>query len=411
MAAVTGKIEADFSQFETEVKKAEVSLRGMEAGAAKVAVAIDNMSEGTTPGINSLRDSFGQVDQVLAASGVNIGKYVRGLSEIAEASGKSAGQIGLMGTAGLVAGAAITGWQIGRAIADFFELDTAIAKATASLMGWGDVAAEVGGAKQDTINRAIAAGAAATISYADAIQYMVVAEQKKADAYAVSTTRLAAAQREVRGLSAATIEAIAIAQQAGATQQEITRHFNISADALRVLAEEQREAAKATKEHEQAQLAMIKNYTDARSNAMKRMHAEEAAQMEAAMQQRIEQEELFNQLDIKARLNRQQSMNEQAAADAAAEERRIAANQADIDRILAAGPASTGGTAVSARSQPGSALGNPGGFASVMNSPPSIVINAQGALLNNPNTLNELARMVEDALARRGSLGNTYTRR
>jgi hypothetical protein len=39
------------------------------------------------------------------------------------------------------------------------------------------------------------------------------------------------------------------------------------------------------------------------------------------------------------------------------------------------------------------------------------VINAQGALLNNPDTLNMLARMVEDALARRGSLGTTYTRR
>jgi hypothetical protein len=76
---------------------------------------------------------------------------VRALGQLGEAAGKTASEIGLIGTAGLVLGAAIGGWKIGRAIADFFSLDEAIGNATAKLLGWGDAQAAASGARGDVL--------------------------------------------------------------------------------------------------------------------------------------------------------------------------------------------------------------------------------------------------------------------
>jgi hypothetical protein len=94
-----------------------------------------------------------------------------GIQLLGDASGLTTGNLGKLGSAAAVAGAAFAGWQIGRAIAQVFDLDTKIANLTARLMGWGDLAGQTAGAKQDVINRAMAQGAAATISYTDAIKF------------------------------------------------------------------------------------------------------------------------------------------------------------------------------------------------------------------------------------------------
>jgi hypothetical protein len=412
--AITGQLIADFSNFETEVKKAEVSLQRMEGGAAKAAVAIDRMSEGTTPSVNTLRESFGQVDQVLAASGVNIGKYAKGLFEIGEMSGKTASQIGALGTAASVFGAAMAGYQFGTWIAGWTGLAEAVDKYAVSLS---NLPAEVAAAKQDVLNRATEIAKRVVTDYAEAQRIVATETQRHVAGLQNWGAVLSTAQQRVKELTAAQIADIEVMQRADAPLADIIAKHQISALGLKLLAESQREAGKAADEHtrtlKEQQAALEKINTDYAKRidlALHQIKVEDLAAEAAVRRRNEEQAALFEDLDIQARLNRQAEERAREAADAAAEERRIAANQAEIDAILASGPASTGGTGVSPGSQPLSFGGRPG-FASVMNSPPSVVINAQGALLNNPDTLNMLARMVEDALARRGSLGTTYTRR
>jgi len=77
-----------------------------------------------------------------------------GLNDVAEGAGLTVAQLGLLGTATAVVGTAMAAWNIGRSIADFFELDDAISTSVASMMGWGDVAGEEAGAAADVLARA-----------------------------------------------------------------------------------------------------------------------------------------------------------------------------------------------------------------------------------------------------------------
>lgn len=102
----------------------------------------------------NLGASMRQFDGVLSSVGVNIGAQSRALEDLANASGKSASQIGVLGVAGLATGAGIAGWQTGRAISEFFGLDKSIGDATARLLGFGDVAGQEAAAGNDVLARA-----------------------------------------------------------------------------------------------------------------------------------------------------------------------------------------------------------------------------------------------------------------
>lgn len=93
-----------------------------------------------------------------------------GLQLVGEAAGLTTAALGPLGTAAAVAGAAFVGWQLGRAIDELTGLSGAVERATVRLFGLSD-AAQVAGAKQDVIDRAVRNGAASTITYAQAIEY------------------------------------------------------------------------------------------------------------------------------------------------------------------------------------------------------------------------------------------------
>ena len=177
--AVSAAFTADFSQFKTATDDANAKLDSLGATAGRAELKLVKLTGATTAGVgptNTLRQSFQQFDGALAAVGVNISPQIRGIEDIASAAGKTAGELGKFATAGLAAGAAMAGWQTGRAIAEFFGLDQAIAGATARLIGW-DAAQVTEAAKLDVIAKAIANGADAWISYAEAIAF----NQKKHD--------------------------------------------------------------------------------------------------------------------------------------------------------------------------------------------------------------------------------------
>lgn len=151
---ISATFTADFTQFVGETKKADASLQGLMGRSVRLG---DEFAK-TQSNADRFRGSLSQFDGVLASLGVNIGSEVRALGELGAAAGKTASEMGLIGTAGLAAGAALAGWQIGRAVADFFDLDKAISETTAALLGWGDVSAEVAGAQADLHARIMATG-------------------------------------------------------------------------------------------------------------------------------------------------------------------------------------------------------------------------------------------------------------
>lgn len=201
---------------------------------------------GTTSNLTGVYKTF---DNVLQAVGINIGSEAKGILQLAENSGKTVSQMGLLSTAALGAGAAFAGWNIGRWIADVLDLDNKIAGLTSRLMGYGDLAAETAGAKQDVINRAIAAGAKETISYAQAITFLAE-RQKDLDAqYVVSGQRLADTQKSIRGLSEAKRDAIVRAKELGATEEQIHRVYGVSADVIKELVRQKEAASAASEKH------------------------------------------------------------------------------------------------------------------------------------------------------------------
>lgn len=177
----------------------------MKATAEQLQFVARSADSAGTSGQN-VTAAYRQFDGVLQSMGINLGPQVKAIEDIAGAAGKSAKDVGALGAAGLALGAAYAGWNVGRMIANFFDLDTKIAGATARLMGYGDVAAETAGAKQDVINRAIKNGADATISYTDAIEFNIQAMQKsigaQATVAAATDTSSAASAQQTETLSA-----------------------------------------------------------------------------------------------------------------------------------------------------------------------------------------------------------------
>lgn len=98
-----------------------------------------------------------------------------GIQLVGEASGITTKNLGTLGSAAAVAGTAFAGWQIGRLIADMTGLDSVMEKFWNRLRGVNQelVVSQI---QEETRQRAVAAGAAATISYLDAVQYLMRVE-------------------------------------------------------------------------------------------------------------------------------------------------------------------------------------------------------------------------------------------
>lgn len=113
-----------------------------------------NAARGAETSHQGLTTSLRAFDGVLQGLGVNIGPQAKLVEDLASAAGKTATELGGVAVSGLAVGAAIGGWEIGRAASEFFDLDEKIGDATAALLGFGDVAGEKAAAKADVLARA-----------------------------------------------------------------------------------------------------------------------------------------------------------------------------------------------------------------------------------------------------------------
>jgi hypothetical protein len=266
--AVTAKFVSDFTEFYSGIDKAVAKTDDFERSATKADKATKNWST-----------AFGQADSILQQVGVNVGGAGRAIDEISNAAGKSAKEIGLLGSAALVAGAAMAGWNFGRAIAGFLGLDEAIANGTATLLGWGDAIAQTSSAQTDTINAAIKNGAAATISYSEAIKFntefhkkrlAVVKESNKADeetkaAMVELNSAGATYQKTIEGLDGATVEAVKHYLDAGVSQGTLATAYGLTATQVNAVAQSLKAAETADKawlEQMKASAAEAEAYRD-----------------------------------------------------------------------------------------------------------------------------------------------------
>jgi hypothetical protein len=318
--AVTGEFRADFSSFNDAVQGAQARLVGFEGSAKQVESSLRLMTQsqeqmldkigaaggriqdvgaaagGATSLVGGLSASYKGMDSAMQAVGLHIGPQVKGLLEIGTAATAGAASLGVLGTAGAVFASAMAGWKIGRMISDFLGLDAAIQGAAESLGLIGSVAGETAAAKQDTINLAIAKGAAETINYANAIKFLAEQGQIATDKQINWRDRLADSYRELRNLTDAQKIEIGIAQEAGATTEQLTNKYGIHANTLKLLQIE----------------------TDKTTAAQKKLNEERQKDLDAAEKRRVANEAGIAQMDIDKRL-----MDDRAKFDAEQEALRI----------------------------------------------------------------------------------------
>src|SRR5262245_9332621 len=241
---ITAKFQADFTDFYAATKKAETSLDNLGAATEK--------SRGF---IGGLAGSLGQFDRIFASAGVNIGSTVSALNEMSSAVGKTTTELGLFTTAGIAAGTAMGAYGLTRSLLEATgaaaAVDAAFQKAGEQIMFTGAALdAAVGGAKQDVINKAIRDGAAATITYADAIKYNNEMARQHTLALETST-------RRIQGYEAA-LEKVAksgnwqqLTEDMNSnvfTQKEIAARYGISVEAVEHLTRTEKANADAAKE-------------------------------------------------------------------------------------------------------------------------------------------------------------------
>ncbi len=183
--ALTGKLEADFDDFDDACTKSEAKLGSFQAAAGRTELTLVKMTKGASAGtapVNDLRTAFQQFDGALAAVGVNLGPQVRGIEDLATAA-KSGGEgMGLLAKAGLAFGAGMAAYGITRAALEFAGLNTAIDKAAERWFRWdlglGDPKAAAAAAAIDVLAKASRIAGIEVTSLSQAVKINEDAQQK-----------------------------------------------------------------------------------------------------------------------------------------------------------------------------------------------------------------------------------------
>lgn len=143
MAQLSGVMTADFSDFHFEIDKSVTKLKELEGATGH-----------TTGTFNQLDQGLSAADKTLGALGIHIGPQIQAMRELGNVAGLTFDKLGLWGSLGLAASIGTATYQLTTMITEWTGLDKVIGDATASLLGWGDVAAQRAGAGMDVLNRA-----------------------------------------------------------------------------------------------------------------------------------------------------------------------------------------------------------------------------------------------------------------
>jgi hypothetical protein len=194
--AVTGKFDADFEDFKREVDESTDKLKSMETQADAVGQAVDKALQpnaGGGGGLDALGGALGGIGTSAKSASTELGNLAVA-NQAAVAGGAEVVSVAEMEAAGFLtlqtqitntvtevvsmtgaielAGSALIGWKVGRAISELFGLDEIIGNATAKLLGMGDAAGEAAAAGADTLARASQAAGYAITNMNEAVKVL-----------------------------------------------------------------------------------------------------------------------------------------------------------------------------------------------------------------------------------------------
>lgn len=248
-------------------------------GFLKISEAARGIGKSTADAVGPVTDLHGALntfDSVLNAVGIHITPEVRALGELGTASGQTVSQLGALATAGLAVGAGIGGWKIGRAIAEFFDLDDAISRVAAHLLGFGDVAAQVAGANADKLAEASRRAGHEITDMGIATAILSAGLHDVRTNAQLSAQMVAIWHQEIKavGDDLPSLTKDLASQNFGV--KDLAERYHVSVEALQLFAREQDNAAKATKDanaeiekSNQAQLSRLRDTLSANAAAAK----------------------------------------------------------------------------------------------------------------------------------------------
>lgn len=282
--AMVYRIGANLDELKKNLAEGKAIIASVNADVARItgtaAPALKTTKDGIRDAVaptNDLHKSFMQVDSILAALGINIGKETKALEEMRAAA--MAGSEGLSGfaQAGLAVGAAFAGWKAGRWIADIFDLDTKIGDATARLLGFGDAAGDVAGMNADILAKASKAAGMEIKSLTLAMAINEDVAKKHAESFNTSANRVNGWKSEIAKVQAeGSLGKLSTDLESQNFElKELSERYHVSTDALKYFTNEQEKSAKAVEENNKRMLDAL------------------SKQMKAAKEQREEQEKLF----------------------------------------------------------------------------------------------------------------------
>lgn len=241
---------------------------GMQELASATRKAGDEARSASTKA-TGLTSTYKQFDGILQSLGINITKHVKGIEDATAAASNSASSFMKWGVAiGGAAAAFKVGWDFGTWISEVTGAGEAIEQLAKDLKIFGDES-QTAAAKQDVINRAIENGADANITYAQAVEFNIKAAKDATNAAIDWTARMEEARAEIKTLTDAELEEIAVAKQLGATTDQLSASFNLSEDALRLVdgrlrevADSKKAAAAAAEDVDKATQKLTKSVSD-----------------------------------------------------------------------------------------------------------------------------------------------------
>ena len=223
MAALTGTMNADFSDFFFEIDKAKIKLHELESASGETDNALGGMADGLQ-----------QVDKTLGLFGVRIGPQIQAMRELGNVSGLTFEKLGAFGSLGLVAAVGAATYKLTEMAVEFTGLDTVIGNATAKLIGWGDVAAANAGAQTDALALATQRAGYAVTTLSEAIRVNLEWNKQNAAAFNTGAQRLADWDRQISKVrQSGDLETITRELKEGSsTVKQLAERFGISAEAI-----------------------------------------------------------------------------------------------------------------------------------------------------------------------------------
>lgn len=271
---LTGALQADFSDFVNESKKATAALDQMDAEAKKTGATLaktGSVMDGftgkkTVSSLGDLSQGLRTVDSSLSALGYNVGKPIAAIEELGRVSSTSIASLGALGQAGLVLSAAMAGWELGKWIGDISGMDAAAKVLQEDLLGWNNRAQEAA-IGQEVLAKASKTAGRTITDMTEAIKINHDAVKNNAVEVGTAIHRQAEWEKEIRKHRAELPEMMAALANHTATVKQLHEEYHISTDALTFYIAKTKDQTAAQKEAAaagKAQLEAQKELTELR---------------------------------------------------------------------------------------------------------------------------------------------------